>query len=150
MTRTLMAQVKLDLAALAVVVALAGGSLAEPSGAPGANTGDGSTPFTGLAQAPEANLFVGSAATSIPIEVPPGRKNVTPKLALGYTSGAGPSPYGYGWDLPLGRIQRSTKHGVLSCYDQTYRRDFVLALPGSNIECTLGSPNDPNSDPNRC
>lgn len=28
--------------------------------------------FTGLAQAPEANLFVGAATTSISIEVPPG------------------------------------------------------------------------------
>ncbi|MCK6557289.1 hypothetical protein L6Q96_22340 [Candidatus Binatia bacterium] len=44
--------------------------------------GDGSTPFTGLAQAPEASLFVGAATTSIPIEVPPSRKGMTPKLAL--------------------------------------------------------------------
>lgn len=39
----------------------------------GAQTGDGSTPFTGLAQAPEANLFIGAAQTSIPIQLPPGR-----------------------------------------------------------------------------
>jgi len=37
----------------------------------------------------------------------------------------------------LGKIQRSTKHGVLSCTDDTYRNDFVLVLPGANIECTL-------------
>ena len=110
---------------------------AEVNRGDGAQTGDGSTPFTGLAQAPEANLFVGAATTSIPIEVSPGRKNLTPKLALVYTSNGGPSPYGYGWDLPLGKIQRSAKHGVLSCTDPTHRNDFVLALPGANVECTL-------------
>jgi RHS repeat-associated protein len=110
---------------------------AEGSKAQGANTGDGSTPFTGLAQAPEANLFVGSSTTSIPIEVPAGRKMLTPKLALTYNSGGGPSPFGLGWDLQLGRIQRCGKRGVLSCDDATYRNDFVLVLPGANVECTL-------------
>ncbi len=120
---------------------------AEVNRGDGAQTGDGSTPFTGLAQAPEANLFVGAATTSIPIEVPPGRKNLTPKLALTYNSNAGPGPYGYGWDLPLGKIQRSTKHGVLSCANDTYRDDFVLVLPGASVECTLGLD---SNDPNRC
>jgi hypothetical protein len=112
-------------------------AVAEPPRASGASTGDGSTPFTGLAQAPEANLFVGAATTSIPIEVPPGRKNLTPKLALTYSSNGGPSPYGYGWDLPLGKIQRSTKHGVPLCTD----RNFVVVLPAANVECTLGNDN---------
>jgi RHS repeat-associated protein len=105
--------------------------------APGSNTGDGSGPFTGLAQAPEANLFVGAASTSIPIELPPGRKGMTPRLALTYNSSAGPSPYGYGWDLPLGRIQRSTKHGVLPCSDSPLLDDFVVLLPDATVECTL-------------
>ena len=98
---------------------------------------DNPAPFTGLANTPEANLFVGGSTTSIPIEVPPGRKSLTPKLALTYSSSGGPSPYGYGWDLPLGRIQRSTKHGVYSCTDPTYHNDFVLVLPGATVECTL-------------
>ncbi|MFN8628237.1 MAG: toxin TcdB middle/N-terminal domain-containing protein [Candidatus Binatia bacterium] len=104
-------------------------------------TGDKPSAFTGLAQAPDANLFAGASSTSIPIDVPPGRKNLTPKLALTYSSSGGPSPYGYGWDLPLGKIQRSTKHGVLSCTDATYRNDFVLALPGATAECTLEANN---------
>lgn len=93
--------------------------------------------FTGLAQAPEANLFTGSASTSIPIEIPPGLKNVTPRIALAYASGAGPSPYGYGWSLPLGTVQRTGKYGVLYCDDPTYEAEFVLSLPGARIECTL-------------
>ena len=104
-------------------------------------TGDKPSAFTGLAQAPEANLFVGASSTAIPIDVPPGRKNLTPTLALSYTSSAGPSPYGYGWDLPLGKILRNTKHGVLSCTDTTYRNDFVLALPSATAECTLDATN---------
>ena len=39
----------------------------------GDHGGEGSTPFTGLAQAPEANLFTGSLTTAIPLELPPGR-----------------------------------------------------------------------------
>jgi RHS repeat-associated protein len=128
-----------------LVVAVAERAAAEPPRAPGANTGDGSTPFTGLAQAPEANLFVGAATTAIPIEVPPGRQSLTPKLALVYSSSAGPGPYGYGWDLHLGKIQRSTKHGVLPCNGgSAHENDFVLVLPGSSVECTL------NGSDNRC
>ena len=101
----------------------------------------GHSNFSGLAQAPEANLFVGSAVTSIDIELPPGRKNLTPSLQLKYSSEGGPSAYGHGWDLPLGKIQRCTKHGVLNCIDATYRQDFTLLLPTGTIECTLDEQN---------
>ncbi len=114
---------------------------AQTSRGDGSQTGDGSTPFTGLAQAPEANLFAGTATTSIPIQLPPGRKNATPKLALSYNSSGGPSPYGYGWDIGLPRVQRSTKRGQLSCVDATYRNDFVLSLPGTSLECRRGADN---------
>ena len=40
----------------------------------GRQSGEGSTPFTGLAEAPEANLFTGALTTKVPIRVPPGRK----------------------------------------------------------------------------
>lgn len=103
----------------------------------GSQTGDGSTPFTGLAQAPEANLFMGAASTSVTLQVPPGRNGMTPALALTYSSSGGPSPYGYGWDLPIGRIQRSAKFGTPSCTDATHRNDFVVTLPDESIECVL-------------
>jgi hypothetical protein len=105
----------------------------------GSRTGDGTTPFTGLAQAPEADLFLGSATTRIPIQVPPNRGSLTPQLALVYNSSAGPSPYGHGWDLSLPRLQRTAKHGVLNCSDTAVRNEFVLTLPGTSIECTVNS-----------
>ncbi len=110
---------------------------AQPLRASGSNTGDGSTPFTGLARAPEANLFVGAATSAVPIEVPPGRRGLTPSLALTYSSSGATSPYGFGWDLPLGRIQRQSKNGILACDDPRSQRDFVLVLPDRSIECRL-------------
>lgn len=92
--------------------------------------------FSGLADAPEADLFFGSSRTSIPIEVPAGRKQMTPRLSLTYSSSAGPSPYGYGWTLPLGRVQRSSRGGVLTCANLGYVEDFVLVLPEQSVEFT--------------
>lgn len=95
----------------------------------GDRSGEGATPFTGLAQSPEANLFTGALTTQIAIKVPPGRKGMTPQLALQYSSAAGPSSYGHGWDLHVGRIDRSTKWGVPRCTGP-HTNDFVLILPG--------------------
>ena len=96
----------------------------------GDRSGEGTTAFTGLAQAPEANLFTGALGTSIPIPVPPGRKNMTPQLSLQYSSSGGPSPYGRGWSLPIGQITRTTKWGVPHV-DNPHFDEFVLMLPGA-------------------
>jgi len=50
---------------VAVVLGALEANAAEVSRGGGSQTGDGSTPFTGLAQAPEANLFVGAALDSV-------------------------------------------------------------------------------------
>jgi RHS repeat-associated protein len=121
------------LAVLAMLLAAAP-MAAQTSRGDGSQTGDGSTPFTGLARAPEADMFVGSAQTAIPIQVPPGRK-LTPDLALRYHSNGGASPYGYGWELTLPRVQRATKSGARTCGAD--RGEFVLTLPSGTIECTL-------------
>jgi hypothetical protein len=105
----------------------------------GDRSGEGSTPFTGLAQAPEANLFTGALGTSIPIKLPPGRGHTTPKLALQYSSGGGPSPFGHGWDLPMGRIQRSTRWGVPRCSGPSADA-FVLVLPEGAVELVADPP----------
>ena len=106
-------------------------------------TGDGSTAFTGLGSAPEANLFHGAATMSVPIQVPPGRGPITPRLALSYSSSGRMSPYGFGWDLALGTIQRSTRRGVPTCGDVGDLSTFVIHLPGSVSECRIElDPND--------
>jgi len=119
----------------AVLIAMLAAAAGAQSRGDGSQTGDGSTPYTGLAHAPEANMFLGAATTSIPFLVPPGRKNITPKLELTYNSNGGPSPYGYGWDLSLPRIQRATKQGARTC--GALRDEYVLTLPSGTIECTM-------------
>ena len=75
-------------------VAAAQPYLPAPGGARGADTGDAPIVFSGLAETPSADLFTGSATTRIAIDVPPGRRGVSPTIALQYSSNGGPSPYG--------------------------------------------------------
>jgi hypothetical protein len=105
--------------------------LPAPGGARGADTGDAPIVFSGLAETPSADLFTGSATTRIAIDVPPGRRGVSPTIALQYSSNGGPSPYGYGWTLPIPRVSRSTKHGVPR-YDAS--DVFVLSLGSTRVE----------------
>ena len=54
----------------------------------------------------------GSASMGIPINIPPGRKGMTPNVALLYNSGGGSGWAGVGWDIALGEIRRATKKGI--------------------------------------
>lgn len=121
------------LALAAALFAAPGLALAQavPGNAPGSQTGDGGGSYAGLAASPEANLFTGTAQTSIPIVVPPGRLGLAPVLSLSYSSTAGASAYGFGWDLALPRIHRSTKKGVPRYDDGD---TFVLEMPGGAVE----------------
>ncbi len=94
---------------LAIVPGLA---TAVSDGPPGSSTGDSGSPMTGLALSVGTNQFLGSATSSIAIELPPGRNGMTPGISLGYSSQAGSGLYGVGWDLPIGKIERNLDHGV--------------------------------------
>lgn len=100
-------------------------------------SGEGLQSLGGLAQSAEADLFTGSLTLSVPIVIPPGRKSTTPELKLVYSSTAGDGPFGHGWSLPLGSVERSTKHGVPRCNapDPNSRtdhtNDFILNLNGA-------------------
>src|SRR3989442_6656189 len=66
--------------------------------------------------------FTGTASTSIPIQVPPGRHGIQPALSLQYWSGNGDGWLGPGWKLEVGVIQRQTRFGVnYSGDDYTFR-----------------------------
>ncbi len=127
--------------ALLFTGALARASTETSFGEPG---GDGGGPFGGLQQSAEANLYTGAFTLSVPIVVPPGRPQVTPDLKLKYSSSDGDGPFGRGWTLPLGQIQRNTKNGVPRCTGTPgfdFTDDFVLVLAGNTHELVLKAGN---------
>ena len=71
----------------------------------------------------------GTAAESISIEVPPGRKGIAPQLSLNYNSGRKNGWMGVGWVLDMGAIQRSTKQGFNYSAD-----DYVVTVNGAASE----------------
>ncbi|MDX2170025.1 MAG: toxin TcdB middle/N-terminal domain-containing protein [Deltaproteobacteria bacterium] len=129
---------RLPLAVLLVALC-APAARADTGTALGDHPGEGGTPFTGLAQVPEANLFTGALSTGVPIEVPPGRSGMTPQLTLQHVSGGGPSPFGHGWDLTLGRIERSSRWGTPRC-SGGHTDEFVLVLPSGAAELVRETP----------
>jgi hypothetical protein len=56
-----------------LILTLRAPARADTGSALGDRAGEGSTAFTGLAHAPEANLFTGALTTAVTIDVPPGR-----------------------------------------------------------------------------
>jgi len=82
----------------------------------------------------QTDLATGSATASIPIVIPPGRKNMQPSLAISYSSNNGNGVCGVGWGLSTSSIQRSTKKGTPK-YDNT--DTFVFGSSGSSGDLVL-------------
>ncbi len=78
----------------------------------------------------------GAFAYTIPIEVPPGRRGLAPRLALTYNSSGDNGFLGVGWDLPIGEVMRSTKRGVNYACNPSTSPDpcFVFMLGGAASE----------------
>ncbi|HKI99087.1 MAG TPA: SpvB/TcaC N-terminal domain-containing protein, partial [bacterium] len=64
-----------------------------------------------LIDPPQANAM-GDARLSYPIEVPPGRGGVQPKLSIQYSSSGGNGWLGLGWDLSIPSVGIETRWGV--------------------------------------
>lgn len=91
----------------------------------------------GAVQSFQADLFTGRAQTSVPIFVPPGRKNVQPSLNLSYSSSGGNGWLGNGWGMDMGYIARDVKRGVPK-YDSTDK--YIFSYQGVNSELiSIGS-----------
>jgi len=86
------------------------------------------------------DLFTGTMSYSIPIEVPPGRKGMDPGIALTYRSSNGNGLLGVGWELEVGSIQRSLKHGV-----QYEKDDYQFRKTGATSDLVKIGNSDSNN-----
>ncbi len=87
---------------------------------------------------PQANSM-GTAGTSFPILVPPGRNGMQPSLSISYSSEQDSGGWmGRGWDLRLPSIEIDTRFGVPE-YDGTER----YLLDGALL---VAAPDDPHND----
>ena len=73
--------------------------------APAANRSSGS--IRGMGETLATEEFSGVSSMTVPLHLPQGR-GLQPALELGYRSSAGNGPFGMGFDLPTGSVQRST------------------------------------------
>lgn len=88
----------------------------------------------------EANAFTGSGGMSIPIAVSPAR-DLSPSLALGYSTGAGNGPFGMGWQLSVPAISRKTDRG-LPTYDDAREGDVFLISDAEDLVPLLDQDGD--------
>jgi len=117
---------------LTVHLGLTGSAWALSDGGPGTTPGDGGASAGGTGISGEAQIGTGAATASIRIEVPPGRNGMQPNLALRYSShGSAFSPYGVGWTLPIGSVERSRRYGVPRYSDAD---TFVVNLPDGVLD----------------
>ena len=80
----------------------------------------------GLGETFSPDLSTGTGTLAVPIDLPNGPNDSSPKLALSYDSGSSNGPFGLGWTIALPRLIRSTMVGRPR-YDDT----DTLVLEGS-------------------
>ena len=61
---------------------------------------------------PPGGSSLGDAVLSYPLELPPGRKGVAPRLELRYNSSGGNGWLGLGWDVAVSSVSVNTKFGT--------------------------------------
>ena len=77
----------------------------------------------------DVKTFMGTFSYTYPIQVPPGRGGLTPKLMLTYSSSGKNGWLGMGWDLTITSIERSTKFGAPNYDDND---TFIIKFNGSD------------------
>ncbi len=66
----------------------------------------------GMGETFSASSATGTGGMSIPVATSPTRSGLGPQLTLGYDSGAGNGPYGFGWGLDVPSVTRRTDQGL--------------------------------------
>jgi hypothetical protein len=81
----------------------------------------------GIGEKFAANPVTGTASLSVPIVATPSRSDFYPKLSLSYDSGAGNSPFGFGWTLSVPSVVRKTEKGLPQYQDAIESDIFILS-----------------------
>jgi len=80
-----------------------------------------------LAEKLTVDTATGTCGTSISLPFSPGRSGFVPAMRLGYASGSGNGPLGFGWSLGLPEITRKTDKGLPQYCDGDESDVFLLA-----------------------
>ena len=83
---------------------------------------------SGLGEAFQPNLNLGSGSYVVPIELPKGFRQRTPNLSLTYSTAAPQGVLGMGWAFPIRGVRRSTSRGT-----PTYTDADAFLLDGARI-----------------
>ncbi len=75
----------------------------------------------------------GEARLSYPIELPPGRRGVEPRLGFTYSNGGANGWLGVGWDLTISSISIDTRFGVPDYADPYFATKAVYLLDGEQV-----------------
>jgi len=75
----------------------------------------------------------------VPIAMSPGRSGFGPQLSLSYDSGAGNSPFGFGWSLSLPSITRKTDKGLPKYQDTDESDVFILSGAEDLVPLLIGN-----------
>ncbi|HKC52715.1 MAG TPA: SpvB/TcaC N-terminal domain-containing protein, partial [Myxococcota bacterium] len=96
------------------------------------------SPVIETPEAVKLEPFTGSAVYTYKFEVPPGTGGLTPDVQLSYSTLTRGTEYGFGWTLNMSRIERSTRFGAPTYWDEQddFELDGELLVPdprsGSN------------------
>jgi len=81
----------------------------------------------GIGEKFAANPVTGTGSMSVPVATSPGRSGFDPDLSISYDSGAGNSPFGFGWNLSIPAITRKTDKGLPLYRDADESDVFILS-----------------------
>ena len=102
-----------------------------------------------------ANPVTGTGSMTVPVFASPSRSGFGPQLSLSYESGAGNSPFGFGWSLSFPSITRRTDKGLPKYLDAHESDTFILSgvedlvpVVADGTDCSQRQPVDsPASEP---